>query len=54
LQRALAATGAAMAGNNYMNYPDPRWRSNYFYEGIMGGCSSQAFGTMAGFPITNL
>jgi len=28
----LAATDADMAGNNYMNFPHPRWRSNYFYE----------------------
>jgi len=43
LQRALAATGAAMAGNNYMNYPDPRWRSNYFYEENYGPMQQPSF-----------
>jgi len=43
LQRALAATGAAMAGNNYMNYPDPRWRSNYSYEENYGPMQQPSF-----------
>jgi hypothetical protein len=32
-----------MAGNNYMNYPDPRWRSNYFYEENYGPMQQPSF-----------